>query len=67
VALAAAGRFSAFALIVGVWQIAGHVLLAPAGVPALAATMLATTVLAGVLVALLACGGLLTHATLPPR
>jgi hypothetical protein len=65
VAVAAAGRFGAFALIVGVWQIAGHLLLAPAGVPALAATMLATTVLAGALVAMLALAGLLTRTALP--
>lgn len=64
-AAAAAGRFGALALIVCVWQIAGHVLLAPAGLPALAATMLATSMLAGVLVALLAFGWLLTRTALP--
>jgi Family of unknown function (DUF6412) len=62
---AATGRSGALALIVGLWQIAGHMLVAPAGVPALAATMLATTVLAGVLVAMLALGGLLTRTALP--
>jgi Family of unknown function (DUF6412) len=65
VPVAAAGRFGALALIVSVWQIAGHVLAMPAGVPALAATMLATTLLAGVLVAMLASGGLLAGAALP--
>jgi len=62
---AATGRSGAFALIVGLWQIAGHMLVTPAGVPALAATMLATTVLAGVLVTMLALGGLLTRTALP--
>jgi len=67
VAVVAAGRFGAFALIVAVWLIAGQMLATPAGVPALAATMLATTVLAAVLVAMLALGGLLTRAALPAQ
>jgi hypothetical protein len=48
----AAGRSGAFALLVGVWLIAGPALVTPSGV-----TALATTVLAGVLVAVLALGG----------
>jgi hypothetical protein len=63
--VAAAGRFSAFALLVGIWQITGHILLAPAGLPAFAASVLATTALAGVLVAMLALGGLLTRTASP--
>lgn len=42
--MAAAGRFGVFAPIVGVWQIAGHMLRAPVGVPGVAATTLASTV-----------------------
>lgn len=61
----AAGRFGVFALIVGLWQVAAQLLVAPAGVSALAATVLATTVLAGVLIAMLAMGGWLTRSASP--
>lgn len=61
VAVAAAGRFSGLALLAGLWQIAGHLLVAPAGATALAATVLAATVLAAALVAAVVLGGPLTR------
>jgi len=73
--VAAAGRSAAFALLVDLWLIAGHALVAPAGATALAApllattglatTVLATTVLAGVLVAMLAFAGSIPRTAAP--
>jgi Family of unknown function (DUF6412) len=60
VAVAAAGRLGLLALLAGLWQIAGHLLVAPTGAAALTATVLAATVLAGALVTALAVSGLLT-------
>ncbi len=48
---------SVLALLSGLWQAAGHILLAPSVLPAAAVTALAGAVLAGVLAACLARGG----------
>lgn len=58
--MAAAWRVSVVALLAGLWQIAGHLLVAPTGAATLAATVLAATVLASALIAALAVSGLLT-------
>jgi hypothetical protein len=60
-AAVAAGPFGVLALLVGLWQVAAQLLVAPAGMSALAAAVLSTAVLAGVLAAMLALGGLLTR------
>jgi Family of unknown function (DUF6412) len=56
--VAAARPLGVLALLACLWQIAGHLLVAPTGAAALAATLLAATVLASALVAALVLSGL---------
>jgi Family of unknown function (DUF6412) len=65
VAVAAATRWGVLAVLACLWQVAGHLLVAPTGAAALAATMLAATVLASALVMALVASGLLARGAGP--
>jgi len=60
-----AARWGVLALLAGLWQVGGQLLVAPTGTATLATTLLAATVLASVLIAVLVLSGLLAHGTSP--
>lgn len=59
--MTAARPWGVLVLLAYLWQIAGHLLVAPTGAAALAATLLAATVLASALIAALVVSGLLAR------